>query len=159
MCIRDSTKIYPETHTSANGGTYRQYCKVKQLTKGDWLVSEILGFNAKRKDIIFTAIEGLKSGHFAVNTANGKMNQPFSTSQESEHNGLLNASGTYLIDRYSTKDQPRIINLVDTKKFKETVNLLTAKSPYEGYQMPSIETGTIKAADGTTCLLYTSRCV
>ena len=148
------TKIYPETHTSANGGTYRQYCKVKQLTKGDWLVSEILGFNAKRKDIIFTAIEGLKSGHFAVNTANGKMNQPFSTSQESEHNGLLNASGTYLIDRYSTKDQPRIINLVDTKKFKETVNLLTAKSPYEGYQMPSIETGTIKAADGTTDLHF-----
>ena len=148
------TKIYPETHTSANGGTYRQYCKVKQLTKGDWLVSEILGFNTKRKDIIFTAIEGLKSGHFAVNTANGKMNQPFSTSQESEHNGLLNASGTYLIDRYSTKDQPRIINLVDTKKFKETVNLLTAKSPYEGYQMPSIETGTIKASDGTTDLHF-----
>ena len=118
------------------------------------MVSEILGFNAKRKDIIFTAIEGLKSGHFAVNTANGKMNQPFSTSQESEHNGLLNASGTYLIDRYSTKDQPRIINLVDTKKFKETVNLLTAKNPYEGYQMPSIETGTIKAADGTTDLHF-----
>ena len=43
------TKIYPETHTSVNGGTYRQYCKVKQLTKGDWLVSEILGFNKKSK--------------------------------------------------------------------------------------------------------------
>ena len=38
---------------------------------------------------------------------------------------MLNASGTYLIDRYSTKDQPRIINLVDTKNFKETANLLT----------------------------------
>lgn len=67
---------------------------------------------------------------------------------------MLNASGTYLIDRYSTKDQPRIINLVDTKNFKETANLLTAESPYEGYQMPSIETGTIKAADGTTDLHY-----
>ena len=67
---------------------------------------------------------------------------------------MLSASGTYLIDRYSTKDQPRVINLVDTKNFKETANLLTAESPYEGYQMPSIETGTIKAADGTTDLHY-----
>ena len=65
---------------------------------------------------------------------------------------MLNASGTYLIDRYSTKDQPRIINVVDTKYFKETASLLSAESPYEGYQMPSIETGTIKAADGTTDL-------
>ena len=68
------------------------------------------------------------------------MSRPFDSSKESEHNGVLNASGTFLIDRYSTKDQPRIINLVDTKNFKETVNLLTAKDPYEGYQMPSIET-------------------
>ena len=139
-----------ETYNSANGGSYFQAGKVKQLTKGNWLVSEILGFNTKRKEVIFTAVEGLRSGHFAVNVSNGKISQPFENCKESEHSGTLSASGTYLIDRYSTKDQPRIINLVDTKNFKETVNLLTAKDPYEGYQMPSIETGTIKAADGTT---------
>ena len=67
---------------------------------------------------------------------------------------MYKRQGTYLIDRYSTKDQPRVINLVDTKNFKETANLLTAENPYDGYQMPSIETGTIKAADGTTDLHY-----
>ena len=143
-----------ETYNSANGGTYFQAGKVKQLTKGNWLVSDVLGFNTKRKEIIFTAVEGLRSGHFAVNVSNGKISQPFENCKESEHSGMLSASGTYLIDRYSTKDQPRIINLVDTKNFKETANLLTAESPYEGYQMPSIETGTIKAADGTTDLHY-----
>lgn len=122
-------KVYPDTHSTPIGSTYRQFYKVKQLTKGNWLVKDILGFNAKRKEIIFTAIEGLKSGHFAVNVSNGKMSQPFSSCQESEHSGILNASGTYLIDRYSTKDQPRVINLVDTKNFKETTNLLTAKAP------------------------------
>lgn len=122
-------KVYPDTHSTPIGSTYRQFYKVKQLTKGNWLVKDILGFNAKRKEIIFTAIEGLKSGHFAVNVSNGKMSQPFSSCQESEHSGILNASGTYLIDRYSTKDQPRVINLVDTKSFKETTNLLTAKKP------------------------------
>lgn len=32
--------------------------------------------------------------------------------------------------------------------------LLTAKNPYEGFEMPSIEVGTIKAADGKTDLYY-----
>ena len=143
-----------ETYNSANGGSYFQAGKVKQLTKGNWLVSEILGFNTKRKEVIFTAVEGLRSGHFAVNVSNGKISEPFENCKESEHSGTLSASGTYLIDRYSTKDQPRVINLVDTKNFKETANLLTAENPYDGYQMPSIETGTIKAADGTTDLHY-----
>lgn len=31
-----------ETYNSANGGSYFQAGKVKQLTKGNWLVSEIL---------------------------------------------------------------------------------------------------------------------
>ena len=37
----------------------------------------------------------------------------------------------YLIDRYSTPTLPRRIDIVDTKSLK-TVNLLTAKDPYEG---------------------------
>lgn len=133
--------------------TYREPLKVKQLTKGDWLVSNVLGFNSKRKEIIFTAMNGMKSGHFAVNVSNGKMNQLFSTSKESSHNGILSSSGNYLIDIYSTKNEPRVINLVDTKNFKG-FNLLTATNPYEGFQMPSIETGSIKAADGVTDLYY-----
>lgn len=32
--------------------------------------------------------------------------------------------------------------------------MLTAKNPYEGFVMPAIETGTIKAADGKTDLYY-----
>ena len=66
---------------------------------------------------------------------------------------MLSASGSYLIDRYSTPTLPRRIDIVDTKSLK-TVNLLTAKDPYEGYEMPTIETGTIKADDGTTDLYY-----
>ncbi|MDR0892874.1 MAG: S9 family peptidase [Mediterranea sp.] len=127
--------------------------KQTQLTKGPWLVSELLGFNARRKEIVFTAINGMRSGHFTVNVATGKMNQPFSSCVESVHSGALSASGSYLIDRYSTKAQPRVIDLVDTKTFRR-FNLLTATDPYAGYVMPSIETGIIKAADGTTDLHY-----
>ena len=147
------TKMYPEMHGNAKGSKYREHVKVKQLTKGNWLVSEVLGFNPKRKEIVFTAINGMKSGHFTVNASNGKMNKPFETCQESKHSGSLSTSGDYLIDTYSTKDEPRMINLMDTKSLK-SINLLTAENPYKGFQLPSIETGTIKAADGTTDLYY-----
>lgn len=128
---------------------------MKQLTEGKWLVGDILGFNAKRKEVIFRAVDGKGCNNFAVNVNTGKRSLPFSfrSTTEGEHNGTLSASGTYLIDRYSTPTLPRCIDIVDTKSLK-TVNLLTALNPYEGYQMPTIETGTIKAADGTTDLYY-----
>ncbi len=135
------------------GGKYADYIQVKQLTKGDWLVRELLGFNQKRKEVVFTAIEGLKSGHFTVNVTNGKMNRPFSSCQESTHMGKLSDSGDYLIDNYSDKDHPRSIDIIDTKT-SATINLLTAENPYEGYRMPIIELGSIKAADDETDLYY-----
>lgn len=128
---------------------------IKQLTQGEWLVSGILGFNAKRKEVIFNAVDTKGSANFAVNTATGKRSLPFNikTTTEGVHNGTLSASGTYIIDNYSTPSIPRKIDIIDTKTFK-AVNLLTAKNPYEGFAMPSIETGTIKAADGKTDLYY-----
>ncbi len=147
-------KAASETLETANGGTCRQYVKVTQLTKGNWLVQEILGFNAKKKEVVFAAIEGLKNGYLTVNVNNGKMSRPFEECTESARYGRLNASGTYLIDTYSTKNEARNIDIVDTKNFKSSVSLLKAKNPYEGLEMPLIETGTIKAADGTTDLHY-----
>lgn len=147
------TNLYPELQGNETGSRYSKHIKATQLTKGDWLVKEVLGFNPKRKEIIFTAINGLKSGHFTVNVSNGKMNRLFETAQESNHRGILSPSGNYFIDSYSTKNEARNIDLVDTKSFK-SIRLLKAKSPYEGYQLPSIETGSIKAADGTTDLCY-----
>lgn len=126
---------------------------IKQLTKGKWLINKLLGFNAKRKEVLFTAIEGLKSGHFSVNVESGKMNKSFESSIESTHQGSLSQSGEYLIDTYSTAQQPRVIDLINTRTFKGT-NLLTASDPYADFIMPTIETGTIKAADNQTDLHY-----
>ena len=99
------------------------------------LVGDILGFNAKRKEVIFQGVDGTGSNNFAVNVNTGKRSLPFSfrSTTEGEHNGMLSASGSYLIDRYSTPTLPRRIDIVDTKSLK-TVNLLTAKDPYEGYE-------------------------
>ena len=147
------TLAYPETHSATAGGTYRQGCKVKQLTQGDWLVQDVLGFNEKKKEIIFTATKEspLQSNIYKVNANNGKIT-PLDNGK-GVHRGTLSASGSYLIDTWSSPEVPRSINLMSTQNGKST-NLLTAKDPFEGFTMPSIETGTIKAADGVTDLYY-----
>ena len=146
-----TSSLKGEWKSDAAGGKHIEYIPTKQLTEGKWLVGDILGFNAKRKEVIFQGVDGTGSNNFAVNVNTGKRSLPFSfrSTTEGEHNGMLSASGSYLIDRYSTPTLPRRIDIVDTKSLK-TVNLLTAKDPYEGYEMPTIETGTIKADDGTT---------
>lgn len=126
---------------------------IKQLTKGDWLVQSILGFNSKKKEIIITSTEvsPLQSNLFKVNITTGKRT-PLDKGN-GIHKGIPAASGNYLIDQYSAPDIPRNIDIVSTRNGK-SINLLTAKDPYEGLSIPTIETGTIKAADGKTDLYY-----
>lgn len=123
------------------------------MTQGDWLVQNVLGFNGKKKEIIFTATKEspLQSNIYKVNVNSGKLTAV--GNDEGVHDPLLSASGEYVIDRYSTPRIPRNIDIVSTRNSK-AINLLTAKNPYEGFEMPSIEVGTIKAADGKTDLHY-----
>lgn len=125
-----------------------------QLTQGEWLVQGILGFNAKKKEVIITATKEspLQSNVYKVNVNNGKIT--LLDNGQGVHNTQLSASGTYLLDNWSAPDVPRIIDIASTANGKETVRLLTAKDPFEGFIMPRVEVGTLKAADGKTDLYY-----
>ena len=125
-----------------------------QLTQGEWLVQGILGFNAKKKEVIITATKEspLQSNVYKVNVNNGKIT--LLDNGQGVHNAQLSASGTYLLDNWSAPDVPRIIDIASTANGKETVRLLTAKNPFEGFIMPRVEVGTLKAADGKTDLYY-----
>ena len=127
--------------------------QLRQLTEGEWLVKEVLGFDAKKKEIIIASTEfsPLQSNLFRVDIKTG-VRTPLG-SGEGVHSGKLSPSGRYLIDQYSSPSVPRSINILDVQSGK-SVNLLTAADPFAGYKMPSIETGTIKAADGKTDLYY-----
>ena len=125
-----------------------------QLTSGKWLVQSILGFNAKKKEVIIAATKEspLQSNLYKVSIANGKLT-PIDNGL-GVHNAQLSASGTYLLDNWSAPDVPRAINIASTANGKETVRLLTAANPFEGFKMPSVEVATLKAADGKTDLYY-----
>jgi len=126
---------------------------IKQLTSGNWLVSELIGFDEAKKELIIAAtkVSPLQNNLFRINSKNSKLTAI--GYQEGLHSGILSATGKYVIDRYSSPKIPRCINILNTQNNK-SINLLTAKDPFVGYTMPSIEIGTIKAADGVTDLYY-----
>jgi dipeptidyl-peptidase-4 len=129
---------------------------LRQLTSGPWVVQNVLGFNAKQKSII---IEGnkyhpLHRHIYSVNVNNGKMTQL--TTEDGVHHGELSASGSYVLDRHSSPTQPRNISVlsVSGSSAARATRLLTASDPWQNYEQPIFECGSIKAADGVTDLYY-----
>ena len=147
-------KKYPETYPAEAGGAYTAYYMHTQLTQGPWLVQGILGFNAKKKEVIITSTKEspLQSNLYKVRVRDGKLT-PLDNGQ-GVHNAQLSASGTYVIDNWSSPRVPRNIDIRSTANGKETTCLFTAEDPFKGLVMPTVETGTLKAADGKTDLYW-----
>jgi len=128
--------------------------ELKQITKGEWVVMEVLGFNKKQKSIIFKANKEHPLHHRLYSVSMAGTIQQLET-VDGVHNGLLSPSGNFLIDRFTTPTRPRVIDVVDiTRKTPQHTNLLEAEDPWIGYQQPIFECGSIKAADGVTDLYY-----
>ena len=127
--------------------------QVKQITKGQWVVLDVLGFNQKTKSIVFAANKEhpLHRRLYSVNVTSGQIKALEST--DGVHRGVLSPSGNYIIDRFTTPTTPRCIDIVDVNKQK-SVRLLTADDPWADFQQPIFECGSIKAADGVTDLYY-----
>ena len=127
--------------------------QVKQITKGPWVVLDVLGFNQKTKSIVFAANKEhpLHRRLYSVNVTSGQIKALEST--DGVHRGVLSPSGNYLIDRFTAPTTPRSIDIVDVNKQK-SVRLLTADDPWADFQQPIFECGSIKAADGVTDLYY-----
>ena len=134
---------------------------LSQLTSGPWVVQQVLGFNQKDKSIIIASNEknAIQRNTYSVNIKSGK--RTLLDNGRGVHRAELSTSGAYLFDRYSEPDVPRNIDLVSTNCNHKVQNsnfkvqrLLTAADPWEDYQQPIFECGSIKAADGTTDLYY-----
>lgn len=149
------TKLKGEWKTGKDSeDQYCEYLKTIPLTEGNWLVQDVLGFNASRKEIIIasTEISPLQTNIFSLNVKNGK--RTLIGMEDGTHQAKLSASGTYLIDYFTSNNVPREISILPTTGKKGTT-LFTATDPLKGnYNLPEITVGTIKAADGETDLYY-----
>lgn len=122
---------------------------VSQLTKGDWLVTDLLGFNEKKKEIFYVSTQEtpLEKHLYKINWSNFQTQKL--DSEPGVHTGILSKDGTYLYDSFSNANLPRKVNLINTNTDK-TKNILTAEDPLKKYQRPEIKNVTLKADDGTT---------
>ena len=127
--------------------------EIKQLTKGKWVVMDVLGFNEKDKSIIIASneVSPIQCNIYSVNIASGK--RKLLDNGKGSHRGVLSKSGQYFYDKYTEPDVPRNIEVVEVKTAKAN-RLMTNEDPWKGYQQPIFECGTIKAADGITDLYY-----
>lgn len=128
--------------------------ELKQLTKGEFEVLEVLGFNAKTKSIIYKSNEAspIRYNYYSVNVKNGK--RTLLDNGRGTHHGVLSASGAFVFDRWSAPDTFRRVDLLTTAKASKPLMLHSSDAPWQDYAMPEITSGTIKAADQKTDLYY-----
>lgn len=121
---------------------------VSQLTKGEWLVNDIVGFNEKRKEIYFTSTKEtpLEKHIYRVNWNNFKMERL--DNSEGMHTATLSKDGNWLYDSFSNANTPRQINLINTQNLK-TQKIFQAENTLKTYDRPEVKNVTLKADDGT----------
>jgi len=127
--------------------------ELRQLTKGPFVVIDVLGFNRKDKSVIVITNETspIQNNIYAVSIANGKRKRL--DNGRGVHNGALSASGQWAYDKYTEPDVPRNIEITNTSTAKRKA-YFCAEDPWKGYNVPEYSCGTIKAADGVTDLYY-----
>lgn len=125
----------------------------RQLTAGQWEVTALQGFSPDGQTVYYQSTEAspLERNLYSISLkGSGKRRL---TSAAGWHGTQRSANGQYLIDSYESHAEARRIQLTSIKTGK-SVELLRSKDVDADYQMPSIQVGTIKAADGETDLYY-----
>jgi dipeptidyl-peptidase-4 len=124
---------------------------LKQITKGEWVVVEFLGFNENETELFYVSTEKspLERNLYSVNIETGK--KVLLTTEKGYHSAMLSDSKNYILDQYSSTEFPNVINLNDSKG-KKVRELVNAENPLKEVSMPEMQMFTIKAADGKTDL-------
>ena len=127
---------------------------LRQLTKGKYVVLDLLGFDTKNKRIFIesNACSPIQKNLFAIDFASGKQTL-LDVNGKGWHSGSLSKNGNYIVDNYQTPDIPRNIAIVNTTNGK-SMSYFKAANPWQGYTVPTYKCGSIKAADGVTDLYY-----
>lgn len=128
--------------------------KVRQLTSGDWEVKALIGMDAKGKYVYYVSNEGYHMGQalWRVSTSGGK--RECLTPGKGFHLTMISPDKSLVIDNFSNINTPGELSLITTTGKVKSRTLDTAKNLFEGYNVPTVELGTIKAADGKTDLYY-----
>lgn len=121
---------------------------IRQLTKGEWEVTNFNGFDAKGTKAYFhaTANNGIDRVFYSVELSSGKLVKI--SNGEGVHVCKANDDKTLFIDTYSNVNLPGITRIVNSEG-KEQRKLLVADNPLKEYTAGRTRLFTIKADDNS----------
>jgi dipeptidyl-peptidase-4 len=121
---------------------------LKQLTKGNWEVTEVKGFDAKGENLFYTSTEEspITRNLYKLNLKKGIAIRI--TQTPGNHYTQVSTSGNSVIDNFSTTDVARAISVVDVKSLKNKI-VFNAPNPLVDYSLGKMSIFTISNKNGT----------
>ena len=119
---------------------------LNQVTKGKWVVKDIIGFS--NKAILFTGThkKGLETQVYKSALKNSRSNMI--SNDAGVHRAKSNYNGTHIIDSYSSLENPGTIEIITSTGNIEQ-SLLQSKDPFKNTVLAKTDLYTIKAEEGT----------
>jgi dipeptidyl-peptidase 4 len=126
--------------------------EVRQLTSGEWVVSNVIGVDEARRLVYFTGNrEDPKEQHIYRVPLDGGGPERL-TDLPGTHSGVLSRDGRYLVDYYSTVRHAPTITLIDLSSGSRTALFANEGNSAAELGLTPPEFVTLPAADGTTSL-------
>ncbi len=124
---------------------------IKQLTKGEWIVNEIEGYDKNDSRIYFTATKEspLDNDLFSVDIKSA--NIKLITTNKGTHNPVLDKEAKYVIDIYNNTETATCYLILNTEG-KTLQKIHEDKNPLKDYKLGETTIFTIKASDNKTDL-------
>lgn len=128
---------------------------VKQLTKGNWEVKEVNGFDEKGTNLFFHANEQspVNQDFYSVNLKSTKTTRL--TKDNGFHSAVLSPKGDYCIDNFSSSGTPREYRISNTSTGTSNT-IFKAENPIKDYKLGKWNLFSIKNNEGTDlyCRLF-----
>jgi dipeptidyl-peptidase-4 len=128
---------------------------IKQVTKGQWEVLEVKGFDDKGENIFYVSTEESPITKLLYEANIETLRHKALTPVPGVHNTMLSSDNNFLIDSYSNLDDPKTITLTDLRSGNNRT-LLQSAQPLADYALGEVKVFTIKNSGGTDlyCRMY-----
>ncbi len=120
---------------------------IKQLTKGNWVVVDVNGFDAKGIKLFYTATaeSPVTRNLYSVDLKRAVSKRI--TTGEGTHFSFLNESGKYIIDNFQSLVVPREISIYSTQG-KKLNTIKISENPLKEYKLGAINIFKLKSESG-----------
>ncbi|MFZ4399780.1 MAG: DPP IV N-terminal domain-containing protein [Bacteroidales bacterium] len=121
---------------------------IKQITKGNWMVKDIEGFDAKGNKVFISATKEspLDNDIYVVDIKSNDIK--LITTVKGTHSPVIDKNGNYILDVFSNTEITRKTVALNAEG-KTIQTILEDKNPLKEYKMGETQMLTLKAKDGT----------